>query len=419
MFSKLKPKSEFTRNVLTLMTGTTIAQAIPIAISPILTRIYTPEDFGIFTLYISFASIVSVIATGRYELAIMLPKNNKDTINLMLLSFLITLFISFITLIIVYFFNSQISNMLGNPEISPWLYFIPITVLLTGVYQILNYRYNRSKHYKLLAKSKIIQSATTATSNIYMGFSGFGSSGLIISGLLGQGLAVVIFLKNFWLNDKKQFKYLSKYKMIDLARKYKKFPIYNLPNALIDGFRISGISIFIAKFFTTAFLGQFSLAWRMLQMPSSLIASSLSQVFFQKVASSNKKELNRIVKSFIFKSFLISLPIFLIIYFFATDIFVIVFGDKWKQAGAIASILAPWIMLNFITSPISTLFIVLNKQDILFIFSIFYMMIPLSILFFLNKLGFFIVLKLISFSMTILLLIFIYLVLFYTKKEAK
>ena len=78
MLKHLKPKSEFGRNVLTLMTGTTIAQAIPIAISPILTRIYTPEDFGVFALYISISTIFAVIVTGRYELAIMLPKKNKD-----------------------------------------------------------------------------------------------------------------------------------------------------------------------------------------------------------------------------------------------------------------------------------------------------------------------------------------------------
>ena len=90
MINKLKPKSEFSRNVLTLMTGTTIAQAIPIAISPILTRIYTPEDFGMFALYMSVASILSVVATGRYELAIMLPKKDEDAVNIVALSIIIS-----------------------------------------------------------------------------------------------------------------------------------------------------------------------------------------------------------------------------------------------------------------------------------------------------------------------------------------
>ena len=82
MLTKLKPKSEFTRNVLTLMTGTTIAQAIPIAISPILTRLYTPKDFGVLALFVAITSIFGSIANGRYELAIMLPKKDEDAINI-------------------------------------------------------------------------------------------------------------------------------------------------------------------------------------------------------------------------------------------------------------------------------------------------------------------------------------------------
>ena len=89
MLNKLKPKSEFTRNVLTLMTGTTIAQAIPIVISPILTRIYTPEDFGLFALFIAITSVFGSIATGRYELAIMLPNKDENAINILALGLII------------------------------------------------------------------------------------------------------------------------------------------------------------------------------------------------------------------------------------------------------------------------------------------------------------------------------------------
>ena len=130
MIKRLKKRftsGSFARNVLTLMTGTTIAQAIPIAISPILTRIYTPEDFGVFALYMSIASIIAVLATGRYELAIMLPKKDEDAVNIVALSIIIAFFVSLISFLIVFIFNTQITNLLGNPEISNWLYFIPIT----------------------------------------------------------------------------------------------------------------------------------------------------------------------------------------------------------------------------------------------------------------------------------------------------
>ena len=105
MLNRFKPKSEFNRNILTLMTGTTIAQAIPIAISPILTRIYTPEDFGIFAIFLAITLIIGSIANGRYELAIMIPKKDEDAINIFALGFIITTFISLLLLVLVLIFQ--------------------------------------------------------------------------------------------------------------------------------------------------------------------------------------------------------------------------------------------------------------------------------------------------------------------------
>ena len=418
MINKFKPKSEFSRNVLTLMTGTTIAQAIPIAISPVLTRIYTPKDFGIFALYMSIASIVAMIATGRYELAIMLPQKDEDAVNIVVLSMMISFFVSFIAFLIVFIFNDQITNLLGNPEIANWLYLIPVTVLLTGVYQSSNYWSNRKKQYKRLATSRIIQSGTTATVRLGMGFPGFAASGLIVASVAGQVVTTSILFKMIWSEDNTLLKYVNKLKIFALMKKYKKLPILNLPNAVIDGFRLSGINILIAKFFTTTTLGQFSLAWGMVQKPMRLIGGSLSQVFFQKIASAKKSDLDAIVKKFILKSSLIAAPLFLIIYFFSVDIFTFIFGKNWKLAGEAASIMAHWLFINFLSSSISNIFIILNKQEVILIVSILYMIVPISIIFTLNNLGFLYILNLISISMSTILIFFILLVLFYTKKEA-
>jgi len=155
----------------------------------------------------------------------------------------------------------------------------------------------------------------------------------------------------------------------------------------------------------------------MVQIPMSLIGSSISQVFFQKISSSKKSDLNIIVKKYIIKALLISAPIFLIIYFFAIDIFVVVFGEDWKLAGEVASLMSPWLFLNFLTAPMANVFIVLNRQEIVLIVSIFYMLIPICILLALNELGFIYVIKLITLSMSLMLLLYIGLVFIYTKKE--
>jgi O-antigen/teichoic acid export membrane protein len=110
-----------------------------VVITPILTRVYTPENFGIFAFFISITVILSVIVAGRYELAIMLPdEKGEESINLLILSILIACGVSLMILVIVFILNNQITKLLSNREISKWLYFIALAILLTGTYQALS-----------------------------------------------------------------------------------------------------------------------------------------------------------------------------------------------------------------------------------------------------------------------------------------
>jgi len=415
VISKLKPKSEFTKNVLTLMTGTTIAQAIPIAISPILTRLYTPEDFGVFALFVAITSIFGSIANGRYELAIMLPRRDEDAINIMALGFIINVTLSLFLLLIVIIFHDKIVSLLNNKEISPWLYLVPVSVFLMGLFNLLNYFNNRKKFYKDLAKAKIYKSIGMAIVQISFGFVKVGAFGLIS----GQIFSQIISNTKLFFNIKRLnlLKKIKKVKMIVFAKRYKKLPLYNLPNAFIDGFRLTMINVLIGKFFSLSMLGQFSLALRMVQTPSSLMGGAISQVFFQKISMSNKKEIKYIVKKFIFKAALVSLPLFIIIFLFGKNIFSLIFGEKWKVAGEIAQILTPWLFFNFLTAPLSTLFIKFNKQDILLIFAFFYTMLPIFLFFYMENYPLLIVMKYFSLLMSCLLIIFIGLVFFILKDE--
>lgn len=415
----LKPKSEFSRNVLTLMTGTSIAQSIPIAISPILTRIYTPEDFGVFALYISIASLLSVMATGRYELAIMLPKKDEEASHLVVLSVFIAFLISLLSFAFICVFNPEITSILGNEEISSWLYLIPLSILLTGLYQSFNYWNNRQKRYKTLAISKVSQSSASGTTNLSLGFLSFGSSGLILGSLIGQAVGSFILIRLALLKEKKIFQNIQRLKLVALLKKYKSFPLINSLNAVIDQLRISGISILIAKVFSASYLGQFSLAWKMVQVPITLVSSSLSQVFYQKMSSIDKKDIYPLLNIYLKKAVLIGLPIFIGIYFFAVDIFSFVFGNNWILAGEIASFLSPWLFFNFLSSPMAHVFIVLNKQEVILRVSIVYMLIPLILLWLFNDLGFLTIISMISISMSLILIGFIYLALKYAKKETR
>jgi len=372
MINKLKPKSEFSRNVLTLMTGTTIAQAIPVAISPILTRIYTPADFGLFALFVAITSIFASIASGRYELAIMLPKKDEDAINIFALGFILTSSLALILFIIIFLFNNNLAELLNNKEIGFWLYFIPVTVFFTGIFNLLNYFNIRRKKYKDIANATIIKSLVSATVQLSIGFIQNGVSGLISGQILSQMFANMKLLKNI-IKDRILISRISKVKIIALAKKYKDFPKFSMWATLANTLSGSLANILISSFFSVATLGFYSLVQRVLSMPMSLIGNSIGQVFFQE-ASKEKQQTGRAISSFkktVKKLIIIGVPSFGLLFFIVEDLFAFVFGEEWRIAGEYAEMLIPLFLIRFISSTVSGLLIIFERQRSELIINIF------------------------------------------------
>lgn len=180
MLKKFIPKSSYARNVITLMTGTGLAQAIPIAISPILTRLYSPEDFGIFGLYMAIVAIASVLVTGRYELAILLPRNDRDALHIVALAIGLSAAVSALLLVVVLVFNGPITQLLGASDIAPWLYWVPASTVLMGIYTSLNYWSNRKGQYRRLAVSRVVQTSGTSATQLGAAFLRSGPAGLVV-----------------------------------------------------------------------------------------------------------------------------------------------------------------------------------------------------------------------------------------------
>lgn len=361
MLNKLRPKSEFSKNVLTLMTGTTIAQAIPIAISPILTRIYTPEDFGVFALYMSIAAIISVIATGRYEMAIMLPKEDEDVKSIVKLIMILLSAVTFITFLIVFFFNHTITNLFENPEISNWLYFLPISIFLVGLYQIYNYLLIREKNFKRLSTNKIIVSTTNASTQLAYGFAFSNGFGLLFGNIIGYVISIYFIIKSKVVNKYFTFKDNSINKV---AKEYQNFPKYDVPSVLVNVIANQLPILALGKFFGLGVVGFYSLMYKVLMMPINLLSSTVLDVFKQRATEDYNKHGN--CKDIYVKTFkslvLIGILPFTILGIFAPEIFAFVFGEKWKVAGEFAQIMTPVFYLSFISNPLSYLFFIRQKQ---------------------------------------------------------
>ncbi|PMV85466.1 MULTISPECIES: lipopolysaccharide biosynthesis protein [Pseudomonas] len=368
LIRKLIPENSFARNAITLMTGTSIAQAIPIAISPILTRLYTPEQFGVFGLYLALTSIVSVVVTGRYELAIMLPKKDSEAAQIVALSVVLSFLISSIILLCVVFFNTEITHLLGAPELSLWLYLLPLSTLLGGVYPSLNYWCNRKRNYKRLALSRIVQ--TSATSSIQLGVAGVGPSvGLIGGQILGQGVATVVLGRIVVKEDAELLRSVTKLRVLAVARKYTKFPKYMVAGQLASEVSVQILLLLLGMFFGPAIAGFYSLAQRVLAAPISLVAAAIGDVYRQEAAFTYKKTgnckdlfLRTALKLFAF-AFIPALPVF----FFGPWLFALFFGEEWRAAGEMASVVSIMVFFQTVSTPLSqtVLFAGMQSTDLI------------------------------------------------------
>lgn len=364
--------SEYIRNILALVSGNTIAQLIPLLAEPFLTRLFPPEDFGLLALFISVSSLFAVLATGRYELAIMLPSKEKDAINLVGLSMLVTVVITLFSLMVVWVFNHPICRLLKSDGITGYLYLVPLVVLFSGLAQTLTYWFSREKQFRKVSIARIFQSSSAAGTGIGAGFLKMGTFGLISAQVLGNFASACYFTFRFLKKKPDKLRQISMGEMKAMAVNYAEFPKVNALYMFADTAQYSGISFLIASLFNNVFLGFYSRTFRILTVPLSFIGSAISHVFYQKasVIFRDSGNLRRFGLQTLLGTTLAGLPIFIVVMIWGPDLFAFVLGPAWRPAGVYAQILSPWIFMKFITQPLSQIPMIVNRQKELFLFSV-------------------------------------------------
>jgi lipopolysaccharide exporter len=360
----MKIKSEFIRNVLTLATGIAIAQAIPIAVSPVLSRLYSPDEFGLYALFMSVAGIIAVIATGCYEYAIMLPENDNDAINIVALSTIITFFVSFTSLLVLWQWNREIAQLLNNAKVSKWLYFVPLAVFFRGIYQSYQYWFNRKKQFGTLSVNAIAQNTASSGIKLSLGFGGFGASGLVAGDIIGSFISAGLLGRQAYRDDAFQARFINRKTIIQQAIRYKRFPAFSSLSGFFNTVSMQMPIILLSSFFSNSIAGFYFFSFRLLNMPMSLLGISVGQVFFQKASEckKDKEKIKEVTFSVYKRLLLIGIIPMTFIMVYGDYIFSFVFGGDWKIAGEYARVLSPWILLVFISAPLSSLFDIFEKQ---------------------------------------------------------
>ena len=376
--------SEFTKNIIKLLTTISIAQLIPLIITPILTQYFSAEEFGLYGLYISTCSILGIIAAGRYDIAIMLPKKNRDAINIVAICFLLTSSFSILCLIILTILKYELFELTKSELFVKYYFFIPISIFLISMNQTFMVWFNRQKNYTLIGDQNLLKSTSNSFSSLFLGIKKI-TLGMIIGNIISLFVTIIFNIYDFLKST--NLKLVNRKSMLENFKKYIIFLKYSTVSNLFNSLSSIGMTALIALFFGPKIAGFYFLAERIISIPISIITSSVSQVYFQKASLlfySNKQELLQLTKSVQRKIFYLLFPFLLVLSLFGENIFSL-FGNDWSEAGIILKYFTLFILFKNIYSPISTIGDILKKQKLLLFFNISLFFFQLSSFYFLKE----------------------------------
>ncbi|MCE9558444.1 MAG: lipopolysaccharide biosynthesis protein [Armatimonadetes bacterium] len=355
------PKSDFARDVLTLLTGTAAASILPLLAQPILSRLYLPIHFAPMGLFEGTFSIISIFATGRYEQGIVIPESDEDGAALSKLSTVLCLWVSLACLMIATF-----GWFVAGPDIRQWILLAPLGVLSAGLYQIASFWCIRKKNFKLMATSRVWRQTLIVVLWIIFGLLKFKGMGLILGLVIGQSISTAIIFAQILKDDSALFKSVTAEKLRQVAKRYSDFPRFSMAGGVLNAVTQALPRFVLYHYFGEAGTGNFTFAQKVAAAPASLLSTTFGDVFKQRASEELIANGNCIgVWQSTFKRLMIfGFAPAVILGLAAPWLFKIIFGPGYEDAGRLAQIMSPYIFLGFLASPLSRTIIVTEHQQV-------------------------------------------------------
>lgn len=357
-------KKEFVRNSFMLLSTSTLAQIISFGVYPLLTRLYTPEDFGVVNVLLSIVGLLAILSTGRYEPALVLERDDKSAKSLFQLIVLINLGLFVVGQLVFTLFARPIGSLFhttGNME--RWLPLIPVMVLMAGLWQCLNNFCVRQKKFKVIGEYNMVKSTSNAGLKLAFGYAGMLRSGLVVSTIIAYFSALALSLVRMGKQLKGIFE-MDRSRVREMAVKYANFPKFELPNALSNMLAGNLPMLLLPFFFGMDEIGMFSLALTLGFCPVGLFTGSMDQVLYKNMVEKyhNQESLKPVVSRFCRNTAVGLLPFFVLFFFIAEWFFTVLFGAQWSQAGVYFKIMLPWLFMVTMTASLTAVPKIFFKQ---------------------------------------------------------
>ncbi|GBU28556.1 hypothetical protein R84B8_02116 [Treponema sp. R8-4-B8] len=378
----LNIKNIFLKNVLMLTGGAVLAQVINFLLSPVITRLYTPEDYGILSVYSSILGLLVIISSLKYEFAIVIADNDETAINIVGLCLAVLLCIISIIIIILFFAGSIILIKLKYDLIIQYKYFIPLGVFLLGLYNIFSQWAYRRKNIKSISKTKFTQALFNNVIKIFLGFGKFKATGLILGTIAGESAGLSTLSIPFFRDDYHLLKEIKWHKIKYCAKRYINFPLFTSISQLFNQAGLLLPSLLILSLYDGKTAGFYGLANTVLNLPMILIGNSIGDVFYTEAASfgrNDPKRLKELSNKLFKKLFIMGLIPLIILLAGGPFLFGLIFGKSWIESGYFARIMAIIIFSRLIFMPISRLYSIFEKQKEAFIIDLLRVILVLAV----------------------------------------
>lgn len=378
-------KSELLKHTSILVSGTAIAQLIPILIQPVLRRFYSPDIFGAYAVYLSLVGILVTISSLKYELAIVLPSKDKEAANIVFLAIIINTLFNVILACMITIWRTDILQFLNlSDKFAYYLYLVPLGIFFYSFYQNLNYWLIREKGFFLISVNKFVRRGFEGCTQILFKLAN-NSYGLILGDIIGH---IANICSGMYQVKRKGLSLgsLNQDDMKYVARRYSEFPKFNLIPSFMSGFSFLLPVILVNKFFSSEIAGFFDLSKLILSIPLTLISASISNVLLQRLSEKFKNNASFKNDLLLILAIVSSIVLFeiTVISIWGIDLFKLVFGEIWGFSGSISQIMVWSYALNFLSASFMSIFISMKKIKLLSIWQVFYFIAILSLSLFRN-----------------------------------
>lgn len=349
------------------MSGTALAQGLLFLATPFLTRIFGPDDFGMFAVFTAIVAPVVSVASWKYELAIMLPEKEEDGEALLFLSLGITLFMSLLSALLVFLFKGLLLRYIDSAW-GDFIWLVPAGVLVSGLFQSFLSFSSRKKFFRQISYSKVNRAGTAIGLQSAAGLYSLFSSGLIIGKIMGDFTG---FLHLLWIHIRRgqlHWKNTSRRRIMVNAKRYENFPKYQSFAGFLNSLSQNIPGLLLAFFYSPAIAGFYALTSRIMGAPITLIGQSTREVYYQKASRmyARGESIRSLFKQTTMGLVKLGIGPFVIVGVFAQPIFTHLLGDEsWLISGIYAQIVIVWLFFSFINTPATATLYILQQQKFL------------------------------------------------------